>query len=338
MDFNFRQQTAVVHDLLRVLQLVFPALQGSDRLALEQALRRFETTATVGEVHLSSVRALEVHLPDDALSAAEMLTALDRIAQLQAHQVNAACKESVPAAAAWIRGDRPPVGKAQTVAEWSTQGSGFVSLRTDPDGYTVTSARTGPYPKPVVEQFTTYAAARNVGEARAAQMICDRRDKLGATNRVCWIVVPKEGSASAATIVPRSAAVAHRVGAGVTVHFEGNLIGASNLVRYRDRLLTAASRLFQNMPTVARQTMDVEEFAREFSIVGTCCDDFRIVFTDFPALVAYCASRDGSLNTADEFFAAPGSKGGFPIDKVQQTRGHIAVSTPFALPDFRRVQ
>jgi hypothetical protein len=75
------------------------------------------------------------------------------------------------------------------------------------------------------------------------------------------ILIPKPGTEAARVIDAGSGIVAqHADGDEVEVYYEGNRLGASNLRKFGDRVLSAAGRLVQSYPTIARGTFPVADF------------------------------------------------------------------------------
>jgi hypothetical protein len=84
------------------------------------------------------------------------------------------------------------------------------------------------------------------------------------------VFVPHPESRLCTELARGSAIVGLPVGSGeIRIYYEGNVIGAANLSRYRERVIQAAGRMLHNYPvgypTVARQDVD----AREVIEVGT---------------------------------------------------------------------
>ena len=71
------------------------------------------------------------------------------------------------------------------------------------------------------------------------------------------------------------------------VYYEGSTLGASNMVRYEDRIKNSAGRLFTRYPTVALHRFMRAELAHNLIVVGTIDDSYQIVFTDSALATEY---------------------------------------------------
>jgi hypothetical protein len=91
----------------------------------------------------------------------------------------------------------------------------------------------------------------------------------GAPTRL-KLYVPHPESRLCTELAPGSAIVGLEISAGATrIYYEGNVVGSSNLEKYRDRVAQAAGRMLHNYPagypTRAREDVD----PREVVEVGT---------------------------------------------------------------------
>ena len=68
---------------------------------------------------------------------------------------------------------------------------------------------------------------------------------------VAKIYTPVKGGRLASLIAPRSGIVGSLGPLGLTIYYEGNLNGASNLMTYEERVVSAAGRMFTGYPTSA---------------------------------------------------------------------------------------
>jgi hypothetical protein len=73
------------------------------------------------------------------------------------------------------------------------------------------------------------------------------------------IIYVPEGMDEASELIVRGSAIVgppgHFDDDEITIHYEGNLHGASNLTKWEDRLLSAAGRAYENYPTSAKMTV-----------------------------------------------------------------------------------
>lgn len=90
------------------------------------------------------------------------------------------------------------------------------------------------------------------------------------------VLVPRPGTRAAKVILPKSGIVA-RLTHGETkilTYFEGNKYGSAGLDSFDNRVLTAAGRLLQTYPTVAKGLFD----AGDFEVIGVlhCTSDLHV--------------------------------------------------------------
>lgn len=110
------------------------------------------------------------------------------------------------------------------------------------------------------------------------------------------ILVPKSDSAIDREVAPRSAIVAAQAVTipGIRVaYYEGNLLGASNMVEFYQRLVSAAGRLEQRYPTSAMMGVDPDEV----EIVAVFDTDLQAVTEVFDevALVAWAGEETAAI-------------------------------------------
>jgi hypothetical protein len=106
------------------------------------------------------------------------------------------------------------------------------------------------------------------------------RSSVSAPARLC-LYVPHPESRLCTELAKGSAIVGLPLDTGlVRIYYEGNVIGADNLKRYRDRAIQAAGRMLHNYPvgypTRAREDVD----SREVVEVGTIeTKTFHVTFS-----------------------------------------------------------
>jgi len=103
------------------------------------------------------------------------------------------------------------------------------------------------------------------------------------------VFVPHPESRLCSELARGSAIVGQSSGRGrIRIYYEGNLVGAVNLNRFRDRVVQAAARMLHNYPdgypTRAREDVD----AREVIKVGSIdTDGYRLHLSAAPADLAW---------------------------------------------------
>jgi len=146
----------------------------------------------------------------------------------------------------------------------------------------------------------------------------------------CLVLVPKEGTPSAALIDPGSAVVSDGAeeNGRIMVWFEGNRHRAVNLTRFHDRTVCAAGRMSARYLTVARASFPRDEFeeAASFSIA-------RLAFTGIASPVALERWAGESLEDIAGKTIEPGIHGpeALPPSDQMQWLGRM----PGGLPAFR---
>lgn len=90
----------------------------------------------------------------------------------------------------------------------------------------------------------------------------------GSVMKKLLVVAPKAKFVKEIGIALKSGIVAEQTEQTVRVYYEGNTIGAANLVDYEDRLLVAAARLINKAPTTAYEVYPVKVFNELFDVFG----------------------------------------------------------------------
>lgn len=270
MELRFREQAPTVARLLSVLQHLLPYLPDSARAHLAEPLRAFEHITAPVEVSAHDAQRACDGIP---LAAAEQRAVLDAL--VRAGDPALPLERLLQRATASVLQQRPAPNARQVLASGHENGPWVVITNEDNGRYGVaTVTRAGKSVGHAVEGG--YVRAREAAEAMLQTSLLERRCRLKARGRTAWVVQPKVDSAAAQMIDPGSGVVAMCVGDRVSVYFEGNRVGASNLVEYQERVKCAAGRLFLSYATVARASYRFDDFVEQFRVVGTCTDEYVV--------------------------------------------------------------
>jgi hypothetical protein len=187
----------------------------------------------------------------------------------------------------------PPSSSAPAEPFFDTEWMTGFQIQQGQDSCTLLEWRNPSRQPAVLGLFPDRESALSAAHAAMPQHILWRRQKVGGTGRQAMILVPSEAGELRLGLVPLSAVVAiPKVGTtGFEVYYEGNTMGASNLVTWEQRVKCAAGRLFKSYPTIARSYLQ-DLPSDQFTNVGVVTDDYRIEVFNETAVEAFLSRAD----------------------------------------------